>query len=217
LIYSALVPVKSLDKAKSRLATHLTHTQRVALTLEMLHHVICVLRTSAMLTDINIVSADERVLTQVQFWGVTALTEECAGHNSELTAAAARLHTAGTDALLTISADLPLLQPQHIQDMIEQSRTHHIVLAPSQDSTGTNAILARPPLAIPYVFGINSFQRHQQEAHQRHLSTTTYTNLGTSLDIDTIDDIKALQQYDPNQHNMRWSEYLPMKKPSLYA
>jgi 2-phospho-L-lactate guanylyltransferase len=197
------VPVKTLDKAKSRLATHLTHTQRVALTLDMLHHVICVLRKSAILTDIGVVSADERVLTQVQSWGVTALIEECAGHNPALTAAAFRLHAAGTDALLTISADLPLLQPQHIQDMIEQSRTHQIVLAASQDNTGTNAILVRPPQAVPYVFGINSCQRYQQEALQRCLSTAMYISPGTALDIDTIDDITAIQQYKQNQYNSR--------------
>jgi 2-phospho-L-lactate/phosphoenolpyruvate guanylyltransferase len=192
VIYSALVPVKSLDKAKSRLAPYLTHTQRVALTLDMLHHVVCVLRRSAMLRDINVVCADEHVLTQVLSWGVTPLVEECTGHNPALTAAATHLRAAGTDALLTISADLPLLQPQHIQEMIEQSKTYNIVLATSQDGTGTNAILARPPLAVPYVFGINSSQHYQQEAQQRGLSTTTYISPGTSRDIDTIDDITVI-------------------------
>jgi 2-phospho-L-lactate guanylyltransferase len=182
------VPVKSLDQAKSRLATYLTRAQRVALVLDMLHHVVCALRKSAMLTDISVVSADERVLTQAHIWGIAALVEKRTGHNPALTMAATQLHAAGTDALLTISADLPLLQPQHIQDMIEQSRTHELVLAASQDNTGTNAILARPPLAVPYVFGINSFQHYQQEAQQRGLRTATYRSLGTSLDIDTIDD-----------------------------
>ncbi len=160
----------------------------------MLHHVVCVLRKSAMLTDINIVSADERVLTQVQAWGFNALTEESTGHNPALTAAATQLRATGTEALLTISADLPHLQPQHIQNMIEQSSIHEIVLAASQDHTGTNAIVVRPPLAVPYVFGINSLQHYQQEAYQRGLSTTTYVSPGTALDIDTIDDITAIQQ-----------------------
>jgi len=194
LIYSALIPVKSLDEAKSRLAPYIAYTQRVALVLDMLHHVVYILRQSTMLTNINVVSADERVLTQVQSWGATALSEERTGHNPALTAAATRLHSTGTHAILTISADLPLLQPQHIQDMIERSRTHHVVLAASQDGSGTNAILVRPPLVVPYVFGINSFQRYQQEAQQRGLSTTTYISPGTALDLDTIDDITAMQQ-----------------------
>lgn len=192
--YSALIPVKSLDIAKSRLARYLTHAQRIALILDMLHHVVYVLHKSALLTEISIVSADERLLTQVRAWGVRAVVEQSAGHNPALTAAATQLQATGTEALLTISADLPLLQPQHIQDMVEQSRTHDIVLAASQDSTGTNAILARPPLVVPYVFGSNSLQRYQQEAEQRGLSATTYISPGTSLDIDTIDDIAAILQ-----------------------
>jgi 2-phospho-L-lactate/phosphoenolpyruvate guanylyltransferase len=199
LIYSALVPVKSLDEAKSRLATYLTHTQRAALMLDMLHHVVCVLRQNVTLTSINVVSSDERVLTQADAWGATALLEERAGHNPALSAAASRLLATGTDALLTISADLPLLQPQHIQDMIEQSKSYDIVLAASQDGTGTNSILVRPPLVVPYVFGINSFQHYQQEAQQRYLTTTRYMSPGTALDIDTIDDITALQQYEESQ------------------
>lgn len=167
----------------------------------MLHHVVRVLQQTAMWTDINIVSADERVLTLGRSWGATALTEEHAGHNPALTAAASRLRATGTAALLTISADLPFLQPQHIQDMIEQSRTHNIVLAASQDSSGTNAILVWPPLAVPYVFGINSLQRYQQEARHQRLSTAIYRSPGTSLDIDTIDDIKALQIYKAKKNN----------------
>lgn len=197
-MYSALIPVKSLDEAKSRLANYLTHTQRIALVLDMLHHVICTLHKSAMLTDINIVSADDRVLKQVHTWGATALVERRRGHNPALTIAATELRATGTDALLTISADLPLLQPQHIRDMIEQSITHDIVLAPSQDNTGTNAIIVRPPLAIPYVFGINSFQHYQQEAQQRGLRTATYQSPGTSLDIDTIDDYT--QHFSRTEH-----------------
>jgi len=202
LIYSALIPVKPLNEAKSRLAPYLTRPQRVALILDMLHHVVCVLRNSDVLTNINIVSADERILTLARTWDIMALVEERAGHNPALTAAATQLRTAGTDVLLTISADLPYLQPRHIQDMIEQSKTHPIVLAASQDRTGTNATLVRPPLAVPYVFGINSYHHYQQEAQQRGLSTTTYISPGTAQDIDTIDDIAAMQKSSQDIHSI---------------
>ena len=202
MAYSALIPVKSLDEAKSRLAPYLTRPQRVALVLDMLHHVVCVLCKSDVLTNINIVSADERILTLARTWGITALGEEQMGHNPALTAAATQLRATGTDALLTISADLPHLRPQHIQDMTEQSKAHPIVLAASQDHTGTNAILVRPPLAVPYVFGINSYQHYQQEARQRGLSTTTYISPGTARDIDTIDDIAAMQKSTQDIHSI---------------
>jgi 2-phospho-L-lactate guanylyltransferase len=193
--YSALIPVKSLDKAKSRLAGYLTHTQRVRLVFDMLHHVICVLHQSTLFSNIVVVSVDESVRTQAQSWGAIPFLEEHAGHNPALTMAAIRLRTAGTEALLTISADLPLLQPQHIHAMIAHMQYHHIVLAPSQDATGTNAILMHPPLAIPYVFGINSYLCFLHEATQRRLRVATYRSLETALDIDTVDDLETFQYY----------------------
>src|SRR5260370_14189819 len=146
-MYTALIPVKSLDQAKSRLATHLTQAQRAALVLDMLHHVLCILQASTVLDCISVVSPDRRVLEQTQAWGAHAPVEEETGHNPALTAAATRELAEGTTALLTISADLPLLQVNDIRGMIEQSKHSAVVLAPSQDQTGTNALLVRPPLA----------------------------------------------------------------------
>src|SRR5215469_7184100 len=105
-MYSALIPVKSLDRAKSRLAAYLTQAQRAALVLDMLHHVIRVLQASKALDSISVVSPDRHVLEQAHTWGVHVRFEEDMGHNPALTAAAAREVAEGATALLTISADL---------------------------------------------------------------------------------------------------------------
>ncbi|GCE12705.1 2-phospho-L-lactate guanylyltransferase [Tengunoibacter tsumagoiensis] len=191
--YTALIPVKSLDEAKSRLATHLTAVQRASLMLDMLRHVICTLRTSQVLSSISVVSADTRVLERAQEWGASTWLEEQAGHNPALTAAAKRELINGSNALLTISADLPLLTTREVQEMVDLAHHYEVVLAPSQDQTGTNAILVRPPLALPYLFGVNSLPRHQREAQQQKLSHVLYSSLGLALDIDTIDDITQLE------------------------
>lgn len=195
MTYRALIPVKSLTEAKSRLAPHMTQEQRSRLVLTMLHHVLCTLQESGSLEQISVVSPDERVLTSVRIWGAQPVVEEQHGHNPALHAAAARELAAGTTALLTISADLPLLRPQDIRSMLEASQRHDVVLAPSQDGTGTNAILVRPPLALPYVFGIHSLQRYLEEARQRYLSATLYKSPGTAFDIDTIEDVTTLRNY----------------------
>jgi 2-phospho-L-lactate guanylyltransferase len=198
LKYTALVPVKSLIEAKSRLALHLTPGQRAELMLDMLHHVLNVLQESQVFSHIAVVSADRYVLEQAQAWGARALIEERVGHNPALTAAANREKADGSDVLLTISADLPLLQTQDIHCMIEQSQWHDIVLATSVDGTGTNALLVRPPLVIPYLFGVNSSTRYQAEAKRRGLNYTLYKSTGLALDVDTIDDIQALERYKIN-------------------
>ncbi len=194
MTYRALIPVKSLTEAKSRLARHMTPEQRSRLVLTMLHHVLCTLQESGLLEQISVVSPDERVLTSVRTWGAQPLVEEQHGHNPALHAAAREL-AAGATALLTISADLPLLRPQDIHSMLEVSHRHDVVLAPSQDGTGTNAILVRPPLALPYVFGIHSLQRYLEEARHHHLSTTLYKSPGTAFDIDTIEDVITLRNF----------------------
>src|SRR5216684_7267936 len=193
MTYTALVPVKELNAAKSRLAAYLSRQQRESLVLDMLHHVLQVLLASRLFERVSVVSPDIRVLEQARFWGAQPLKEEQHGHNSALQAAGMREQAAGATAILTISADLPLLGISDIQGMIEQSRQHAVVLAPSQDGTGTNAILMRPPLALPYLFGLNSRQRYQQAVRQQKLSSTVYTSIGLAMDIDTIDDLQRLQ------------------------
>ncbi|GLV56287.1 hypothetical protein KDH_31280 [Dictyobacter sp. S3.2.2.5] len=194
--YTALVPVKSLEAAKSRLASHLTAEQRASLMLDMLHHVLQTLQISQAFEHVSVVSADTRVLQHAQHWGAQALVETQAGHNPALTAAATHELLQGTDALLTISADLPLLQVADIGQLVEKSRCHDVVIAASQDGTGTNALLTHPPLILPYTFGVNSRYHHQNEAQKRHLSYMVHHSLGLSLDIDTIEDISTLERYD---------------------
>jgi 2-phospho-L-lactate guanylyltransferase len=194
-MHSALIPVKSLHAAKSRLAPHLTQIQRATLVLNMLHHVICILQASNALDRISVVSSDQHVLEQTQVWGAHAYIEEETGHNPALTAAAKREIAAGSTALLTISADLPFLQVCDIHGMIEQSKQHAVVLAPSYERTGTNALLLRPPLALPYTFGPGSLQRYLSESCTRQLSSHLYTSIGLESDIDTIDDLSSFHNH----------------------
>lgn len=192
--YHALVPVKALDEVKSRLATHLTLQQRQMLVLDMLHHVIQALRQSELLDSISVVSPDERVLRQARLWGVQTLVEEQPGHNEALYAAALREKQADITGLLTISADLPLLHPNDIRTFIGQPEHYSVVLAASRDRTGTNAILMRPPLVLPYLFGPNSLQRYQQTARNMRVSSIVFNNIGLALDVDTIDDLDDVNE-----------------------
>ena len=196
MIYKALIPVKFLGTAKSRLEKHLTQQQREILVLDMLHHVLQVLQDSRLLERVYVVSPDARVLEYARIWGAQPLIEEEYGHNAALQAAALKVqHDEYMDypqALLTISADLPLLCTSDIEALVEQSVQHQVVLAPSRDGTGTNAILVRPPLALPYLFGPGSLQRYVLAARQKGLSSTIYRSISLGLDIDTIEDLYEL-------------------------
>lgn len=192
--YTVLVPVKALALAKSRLAPYLTEGQRATFVLDMLSHVLRVARAAEEIEQTAVVSADRRVLALAQQLGAIPLLEQRAGHNPALRAAAATLQQHGAQALLILSADLPLLAPCDITAMVEQAAHYEVVLAPSREKTGTNALLVRPPLAIPYRFGPNSRERHLQAARNGSLNSVLYQSRGTAFDIDTIDDVLELEQ-----------------------
>jgi 2-phospho-L-lactate guanylyltransferase len=206
-MYRALIPVKALYEAKSRLAASLTQDQRKMLVLDMLHHVISTLLTSNVLAGVTVVSPDPFVLEKAEIWGACAQVEEEHGHNPALHAAALRELAAGATALLTISADLPLLHPCDIQGMVEQSRLYDVVLAPSWEGTGTNALLVRPPLALSYLFGSGSLQRYLAETKKEHLRSVLYNSIGMALDVDTVDDVEMFQCYETEGKAMYASCY----------
>ena len=187
--YNALIPVKSLGTAKSRLASSFTQHQRERLVLDMLQHVLCVLLDSELFEKVSVVSSDKQVLEKAYLWGAQAVIEEYHGHNQALHAAALREISEGVTTLLTISADLPLLTPQEIRCFYKQSLQYDVVLAPSRDGTGTNAIMVHPPLAVPYVFGPGSLQSYIDAAKQKCLSYSKFHSIGLALDIDTTDDL----------------------------
>lgn len=223
--YSALVPVKRLALAKSRLAAHLPQRQRKTLVLDMLQHVIGTLCESEVFEQVYVVSADTRVLELVQHWGAEPLRETQQGHNPALQAAAHTIMeraawrcgaysawltlqeqdwlTKGAgesvmrllqnEALLTISADLPLLEREDIHALLREASSHQVVLAGSGDGTGTNALLTRPPLVLPYLFGPNSLPAYIRAANVYGVSYTLYQHDHLALDIDTLADLHKLE------------------------
>lgn len=209
--YTALVPVKRLARAKSRLAPYLTSIERETLVLSMLTHVLGVLRLVPRIDEIIVVSADGHVLEQASVLGAKPMIEEQVGHNAALRAAALRTLASGSRALLTISADLPLLTTADIHALIERSTRCEVVLAPSHEGTGTNALLVRPPLAVPYLFGVNSLERYLRAASYRRLSSSIYRSLTLARDIDTIEDI---QEWHRLEYEMRQGGMFSPRAPT---
>lgn len=200
--YSALIPVKSLPTAKSRLSTSLTQSQRESLVLDMFHHVLGVLLVSDVFDKISVVSSDHQILEHASLLGAQVIHDEYNNHNQALHAAALKERSESVTMLLTISADLPLLTSQEIRCFFKQSSQYDVVLAPSRDGTGTNAIIARPPLAVPYVFGPGSLQNFVDAANQKQLSYTKFHSIGLALDVDTIDDLDQAENLKNKRKEM---------------
>jgi 2-phospho-L-lactate guanylyltransferase len=97
----------------------------------------------------------------------------------------------GMKTLLVLPADLPLLKSQEIEEILAQTGPEAgIVICPSKEGTGTNALLRTPPRAIPACFGDKSFPLHCRAAKRLGLGCTVLSLPGIAFDIDTPEDLR---------------------------
>ncbi|MBF8298505.1 MAG: 2-phospho-L-lactate guanylyltransferase, partial [candidate division NC10 bacterium] len=97
----------------------------------------------------------------------------------------------GAKGMLALPLDVPQVTTDDLIRIVEQGNAAPgIVLVPSRDRLGTNALLARPPDAIPFRFGYDSFRAHQREAEARDLACEVCELPNLALDIDEVEDLR---------------------------
>jgi 2-phospho-L-lactate guanylyltransferase len=190
---TAIVPVKTLATAKGRLARFLTPSERRALVQAMLEDVLAALLASRNIARIGVISADAAVLAQAAARGVDTLIDQYYDLNAALTQAT-RYYAAGAAATLVLHADVPLVAPDEIDQLIAAGQAPpSAVLAPSRDG-GTNALLTSPPLALPFRFGSDSLAQHVAAARRHGVRLRQFRRPGLELDIDRPDDLWLLAE-----------------------
>jgi 2-phospho-L-lactate guanylyltransferase len=181
------VPVKSLERAKSRLSDLLRPIERAALTLAMLEDVLdACLAVPGWKTWV--VSPDEAVLEVSARRRARPIPEEEPG----LLAAVRQVEeeAAGADALAVVLGDLPLLTVEALERALHTLGP--VVLAPSESDAGTNVLLRRPARTIPARFGTNSFRRHQEAAGFRGVPLAVVRSPQLGFDLDRPADVPRL-------------------------
>lgn len=188
----AIVPVKPLNRAKSRLADLLSGEQREKLALGMLHYNLQVLSTIPMIDGILVISRDMKVLAESRDYpGVQTLQESGTPElNNALRRANRMLIAWGAEASLVIPADIPLITADDIVGVLSHGQAlNSIVLVPDRHHDGTNAMFTRPPGLIDYSFGRGSFSRHMHIAKSDGYRPHTLESERLGLDVDTPDDL----------------------------
>lgn len=188
----AIVPVKALREAKTRLAGILSEEQRASLTADMLDHVLWAIAQSGVISSTAVISPErDGLLLRDE---VAYLEQTRTGLNNLLEQGREWALSEGADALMVVFADLPLLSPQDVVGITHLGRNEGtIVLAPDRHGSGTNVVLAHPVSLARFAFGAGSYARHQTEAYRAGARIESYSSTGTALDIDTPDDLHYLQ------------------------
>lgn len=175
----AVVPVKRLEAAKSRLGRSVP--DRPALALALLDRVLTALRESGVADETVVVSPDSRIAAACA--SETFLLQKTRGLNPALEEARAYAAERGADALLVVLADLPGLTPEAVRRMVACPGPS--VLAPDRHDQGTNALLLRPPGVLPFRFGAGSLALHRQEALRLGVEMQFFRTPETMNDLDT--------------------------------
>jgi 2-phospho-L-lactate guanylyltransferase len=190
----AIVPVKGLGLAKSRLGWLLTAEERSLLVLDMLAHVLAAVRDSGAVDEIAVVSPSPAELPLPA--GVRALKQRKPGLNAALEQGRRWAISRGADAVLVAFADLPALTANDISRIAGLGKDQGtVVLAPDRHGTGTNLLLAHPAALARFAFGPGSFAAHTEHARAAGAKVQVYRSHGAGLDIDTLDDLEFLDSY----------------------
>ncbi len=179
----AVVPVKVLDRAKSRLAGVLDAEARIALSLAMLSDVLSALTVVEGLDGVAVISRDARALNLARRTDARVIFEAPDdGLNGALLAAAHILAAEGCANLLVLPADVPLASPAEISRILTaQGAAPSVTLVPESNGPGTNALACSPPEAIAPCFGEASFARHLDAARARGLQPKVLRLAGISF------------------------------------
>ncbi|WP_322802165.1 2-phospho-L-lactate guanylyltransferase [Thermoflexus sp.] len=186
-----LIPVKRLERAKSRLAAVLPQRARIRLTWRLTQRT---LRVVARVPEVHplVISADLRVLALARSMGLDVYFDRWEDLNRALTAARRYAVRHGAEGIGVLPIDLPRVTPEAIRALLQAGFPDRgLVLVPDQRAQGTNALLLRPPEALPFRFGPGSLEAFQAEARARGLPVRLFHHEALTFDLDTEADWAA--------------------------
>ena len=193
-----LLPIKDLKNAKQRLAGVLSPEQRFGLAHAMLADTMRAVRGIQAAGKIFVVTNYEPAALAAQRNGWEILREDRQTSESDSVDAASRIcEQRGVTALLRLPLDLPLLQAQDIDDLLDlDCAAPGMVIVPSRDGSGTNALLRTPPTLFRSQFGNGSFAKHTAEGQRAGARVIVRRNPRLEMDVDDEADLRVLLKRD---------------------
>ncbi len=193
----AIIPVKPLARAKSRLSRALKAPTRAALVRSIFSRTLDVIAKVKRIDGVVVVSRDLTILELARQRSAITLMESDSGLNPAITQAALWAAEHRGQAVIVVPVDLPLITSADLDAMIDRAAEERcIVIAPDRHVEGTNVLLVRPPDAIHFSYGTASFNAHRAQAAAHGLIVHEYRSPTTAFDIDVPDDLQAYRALD---------------------
>lgn len=190
---AAVIAVKRLATAKSRLAPVFPQAVREAVVLAMLADTISAAAAVPALRTVTVVTSDEAAADVARQFGADVLADPTPeGHadplNHAITAAEVALRTSSPN-IVVLQGDLAAMQPQELAEAVRFARGHGRSFVGDRHGTGTSALFAFG-VALDPRFGPESALVH------RHSGAIELTGAwpGLKCDIDTPEDLRAARR-----------------------
>ena len=192
-----LVPVKNSSTAKQRLASVLDQPARTALAQAMLHDVLSALhgwsgRRSCQ-AAVAIVTGDPYAVDLARKYNFEIISDpDNPGETGAIEMATRICVERAIESTLVIPADIPLIQPWELDEIMKHAPEEGSVLVPAADGRGTNAAFRRPANLFPLRFGNDSFKPHHAAAQSTGKPCIVMKLPGVAVDVDNPSDLQQL-------------------------
>jgi 2-phospho-L-lactate/phosphoenolpyruvate guanylyltransferase len=186
-----LIPVKDLTRAKQRLALLMTQEERTRLAWAMLENTFAAAAAARNVDRVAVVTLYAPAIELAGQYGMELIPEtEQISESASVDFGSKEAKKRGATAVLRLPIDLPLITAGDIETIFEHDgEGPSIVIVPSRDGTGTNAILRRPPDLFPSHFGPDSLAKHLAEAAAAKAACRVIELHRIALDIDDPSDV----------------------------
>lgn len=194
----AVVPVKTLMCAKTRLSPALSFAQRLKLARSLLHGTLEILASHPGPCRTIVVSADAQVLRLARTQNMIALPQTARGGINRAVVLGCRLAMArGARAVVIVPTDLPLLTPDLLRHFTRNASGPVIRIAADRHSAGTNALYLQPPRSDMARFGSDSLQKHRSVAQEKGVRLEITRERALSFDVDVPKDLRETALIKP--------------------
>jgi 2-phospho-L-lactate guanylyltransferase len=199
----AVVPIRGLATAKTRLGPDLDPHARRELVEAMLRRTLVATRDARSIRGTVVVTKDPDVAGLAHAHRAIGLVEHAPDLNAAIVAARSLAIARGATAVLVLPADLPAISAAAIDALFDAvatdaavragpGRTGIVALIADRHGRGTNALLTAPPSIVDPAFGVASRAVHHAAATA---AGAAYLEIGgpLALDVDTPADLAVAE------------------------
>lgn len=195
----AIIPVGSVDGAKSRLGAVLDAEERHDLVMRLAERTIRAAMATPGIDETLVITPDDEVRALASRVGARPLRQRSRGLNDGLREARDEAVAAGAKAILVLPIDIPLVSAEQLESLVRAAHgadQPFVAIVPDRHDRGTNALLVAPPDVIDFCFGGDSKEAHL-DAGRSAGARVEILGGPLTLDIDTPEDLLLAQEETP--------------------